>query len=78
MGGKTSVPVLAGYQLGCVQISEAFVVTRKLANFPFSCGSSVDGGEYLQTVLKLSFGSTKMAAYANKSFVCLFATKIWK
>ena len=35
----------------------------------------IDGSEYPQTVLKLSFGTTKMAAYANKIFIRLFVTK---
>ena len=29
-----------------------------------------------QTILKLSFGTTKMAAYAKESFVCLIVIKI--
>ena len=31
--------------------------------------------QYPRTILKLSFGTAKMAAYANKLFVCLFITK---
>ena len=49
------------------------------ANFPFSCDSFLwrlaNGSEYPQTVLKLSFGITKMVAYANKVYVYLFVTK---
>ena len=36
---------------------------------------STDGSEYPETSLKLSFGTTELAAYANKFFVCLFVTK---
>ena len=37
--------------------------------------SPKEGSEYHQTILKLSFGTTKMVADANKIFVCLFLTK---
>ena len=33
------------------------------------------GSERLQTILRLSFGTTKMATGANKIYVCLFVTK---
>ena len=69
--------------LGCVQVTETFSVTRKTkANFPFSCDSfSVEDSEHPQTILKLSFGTTKMAVCANKISVYLFVTKepkIWE
>ena len=35
----------------------------------------MDGSEYPQTILKLSFDTAKMAAYATKSFLCLVVTK---
>ena len=35
----------------------------------------MDGSEYPQTILKLSFGTTKTAAYANEILVCLLITK---
>ena len=38
---------------------------------------SVEGSEYPQTNLRLSFGTTKMAAYVNKNFVCFVRKKIW-
>ena len=49
--------------------------SQTMANFPFICEFSVDGSEYPQRIFKPSFGKTKMAAYANKVFVCFFVTK---
>ena len=34
-----------------------------------------EGSAHPKTILKLSFGTTKMAAYVNKFYVCLFVTK---
>ena len=53
------------------------------ADIEFSCEFSVPDGsetcsEYPRAILKLSFGTTKMAAYANTCFVCSFVTKIKK
>ena len=36
---------------------------------------SAEGSEHQQTMIKLSFGIVKKAAYANKISVCLFLTK---
>ena len=36
---------------------------------------SADYSEYPETILKVSFGPTKMTAYANKIFVRLFIRK---
>ena len=33
------------------------------------------GSEHPQTILKLSFGTAKMSAYANKVHISLFVTK---
>ena len=41
----------------------------------FNCNFSVDGSKYPQTILKLSFGTTIVAAYVNKTFICLFVSK---
>ena len=55
-----------------LQLTETFVVTLKTkANFPFSRLFSAEGSERPHTILKLPFGTTKVAAYANKIYVCL-------
>ena len=41
------------------------------ASFPFSC-------EHLQTIIKLSLGKTRSAAYANDFFICLYVEKNMK
>ena len=41
-------------------------------NFPFSCNLFRWTEAYPRTILKLCFGTAKMAAYANKPFVRLF------
>ena len=39
--------------------------------------TAASSSEYPRLIQKLSFGTTKMAACANKLFECLFVTKIW-
>ena len=79
-----SVP-LVGYALclwlflGCVQLTAT--VTRKKKKkkkIPITWQFSAEGSECPHINPKLSFGTPQIAAYANKYFVCLFVTKIWK
>ena len=67
--------------MSCVQLSEAFAVTReqKQTFISIICDSFLGRDrEYPQTNLKLSFGTTKMEVYAYKTFVSLFVTKFGK
>ena len=59
-------PDLLPYIPGCFQLTETFSVTRKTkASFPVSW----DSFRRRAAILKLSFGTTKIAASANKTFI---------
>ena len=67
------------YTRAAFSLTETFAVTLKKQQI-FRSVVSVFGGVYRisQTILKLSFGTTRMAAYANKNYVCLFVTIIYE
>ena len=62
-------------QLG-TKSSNAFAVIRKTkANFPFGCDSFRRRLAHIPKLFSSCLGTIKMAAYANKVYVCLFITK---